>query len=664
MSKLTLNRALMVVAMSAAIHSAYAAPQTIAVSGALASWKAFNAASKAPMLYTNALAGVDLWEGNTSGQNKITGYGQPFINIPVTGLVTYEDTTGVITALSVTQVGSETGYYDVNTDGITDDSYANGGAGGSVTLSNLSWTLNIPQSYMSQVAGTAVGCEADFAACAFTVSATNANDHSNGLQSSPFDFQGINTGFQTLPKSNASLTTYGSTPKAWVTTPGAAPSLVNPTTGAITIAVASRTNSGSPTTNAGNTAVFALIADLPQLRCLPGQYYDGASCLSADPGFFATGRGALSQTACSLGNYQPNSGQSSCLPAAIGFYVDATQAVAQTACPGGQITENVGATSIAACFTPSACSAGSYDNGSSCALADPGYFVPNNGAIAQIPCDAGSYQSQSGSTSCAVAQAGYFVANQASLAQTACSPGSYQPNTGALACITADATFYVPTSAATAQIACQAGYTSSAGASICTLPPKTGDADGDSVSDIDEALIGSNPNIVDTDEDGILDLSDPFPINPALPTATASTFYSKTQLSIPSCQTGKRRTGAQLAFLNKDFNLQLGASGNPVTILFGKYKTLTKGKEYQLNLTANAKTVLERNVDRWADSVCNKNVKVKLKISSFVMTVNKSQTQATLTLNAKAATTLSKGKVKNGTYTFSANLPLTAGAPK
>ena len=45
--------------------------------------------------------------------------------------------------------------------------------------------------------------------------------------------------------------------------------------------------------------------------------------------------GQSTQTACMLGEYQPNAGQSACIDADVGFYVGIRVAVGQTSCPAG-----------------------------------------------------------------------------------------------------------------------------------------------------------------------------------------------------------------------------------------------------------------------------------------------------------------------------------------
>lgn len=236
-----------VIAMTVVAASANAAPVT--VNGTLAGWKSWNAASKAPIPVFVTKAGIDLVQATSPGVS-IIGPGAGTISIAVTG--TLDSVTGYGT---LTQVGSFTGYYDVDADNVSDDSYANSGTGGAVTYSGLSWTLDATG--MHQVTGLATGCDAGVPQCQFTEDGVNANDHLNGLNQSVFDFQGINAGFQTLPKTNISGTAYGTIAKTWAATPGIAGSWSGIT---YTANVASRVNSGALATNAANTAVLSVQA--------------------------------------------------------------------------------------------------------------------------------------------------------------------------------------------------------------------------------------------------------------------------------------------------------------------------------------------------------------------------------------------------------------------
>ena len=85
------------------------------------------------------------------------------------------------------------------------------------------------------------------------------------------------------------------------------------------------------------------------------------------------------------------------------------------------------------------CPAGTYDNGTACVNADPGYFVATAGATSQTPCPPGFYQPNAGSTSCIPAEPGYYVDTTAAIAQIAC-PVGYTSEAGATACTPLDTT--------------------------------------------------------------------------------------------------------------------------------------------------------------------------------------------------------------------------------
>jgi hypothetical protein len=238
------------IAMTVVASAANAAP--VAVAGNLNTWKSFNAASKAPVPYSVAKAGFDLVQATVVGAN-IAGFPSwaPF-SVNVAGSI--DSVTGYGT---LTQVGTATGYYDVNSDNVTDDFATSvsstSPAGGGVSFTGLTWTLDATG--MHQTAGIASGCDSGAAQCSFTVTGVNANDHSNGLNQSIFDFQGITAGFQTLPLSNAAQTTYGKIAKTWAATPGLAGSWSG---FGYSAQLASRVNSGSVTTNAANVATLSL----------------------------------------------------------------------------------------------------------------------------------------------------------------------------------------------------------------------------------------------------------------------------------------------------------------------------------------------------------------------------------------------------------------------
>lgn len=115
------------------------------------------------------------------------------------------------------------------------------------------------------------------------------------------------------------------------------------------------------------------------------------------------------------------------------------------------------------------CLAGQYGNESTgyvCVDAEPGYYVPEAGATAQIACLPGTYQPDSGQTSCRVAEPGHFVATTAAVAQTPCAPGYYQPTSGQTSCLAAPLGTYVPTAGAISASFCSAGTFSDVEAAV------------------------------------------------------------------------------------------------------------------------------------------------------------------------------------------------------
>mgnify|MGYP003320837324 CR=1 FL=1 len=106
-------------------------------------------------------------------------------------------------------------------------------------------------------------------------------------------------------------------------------------------------------------------------------WYDGAS---------------TSQTACEIGTYQPDFGQSSCLDADSGHYVDSTAATSQTACNPGT-------------YQPDSAQ-------SSCLEADPGHYVDSQAATIQTPCPDGTYQPYFAQDACLEAAPGHYAVQQ------------------------------------------------------------------------------------------------------------------------------------------------------------------------------------------------------------------------------------------------------------
>jgi hypothetical protein len=173
----------------------------------------------------------------------------------------------------------------------------------------------------------------------------------------------------------------------------------------------------------------------------------GLFILSAAPAAHAASGSAFAaqQSSCLPGTYDDGSG---CVPADPGYFVDTAGATQQTACSLGRFQPNAGSTF--------------------CLIADPGSFVDVSGAAAQTACAVGTYQPAAGSTFCLIADPGSFVDVSGAAAQTACAPGTYQPASGSIACLDADSGSFVDTAGAVAQTACPIGrYQPNSGSDSC-----------------------------------------------------------------------------------------------------------------------------------------------------------------------------------------------------
>tara|TARA_B100001996_G_C18352594_1_gene474580 strand:- start:4 stop:462 length:459 start_codon:yes stop_codon:yes gene_type:complete len=87
----------------------------------------------------------------------------------------------------------------------------------------------------------------------------------------------------------------------------------------------------------------------------------------------------------------------------------------------------------------------------------PGNYVPEEGAVSQTTCKAGSYQPDEGAETCIDASPGYYVPSSAAISQNACQPGTYQSTEGKIACLPADPDNFVSETGATEQTACPSG---------------------------------------------------------------------------------------------------------------------------------------------------------------------------------------------------------------
>lgn len=90
-----------------------------------------------------------------------------------------------------------------------------------------------------------------------------------------------------------------------------------------------------------------------QTACKLGTYQPDSgqtSCVPASKGFSVSETASLQQTPCTIGHYTNILGQAECIPAAKGFYVDSDQAINQIACPESTSTIEIASDSFTDCI--------------------------------------------------------------------------------------------------------------------------------------------------------------------------------------------------------------------------------------------------------------------------------------------------------------------------
>jgi hypothetical protein len=98
------------------------------------------------------------------------------------------------------------------------------------------------------------------------------------------------------------------------------------------------------------------------------------------PGHHVPEEGALSQSTCKPGSFQPEGGQDGCFDASPGNFVNGTGSMSEMPCQPGTYQEGSGRTS--------------------CNNAESGHYVPEAGAIEQLKCPSGEIQELDGQTAC------------------------------------------------------------------------------------------------------------------------------------------------------------------------------------------------------------------------------------------------------------------------
>ena len=155
-------------------------------------------------------------------------------------------------------------------------------------------------------------------------------------------------------------------------------------------------------------------------------------CLSCDRGKFQALTGQANCTNCSAGRYQAGAGQTSCISCEIGKLQPAAGQPACLSCDAGKFQALSGQTNC------TNCSAGTSQPGtgqSSCLGCDNGKYQPLRGQAACVGCESGKYQPWTGQTNCSLCRVGAFQPLQGQSSCLRCWAGGYQNATGGSACL-------------------------------------------------------------------------------------------------------------------------------------------------------------------------------------------------------------------------------------
>ena len=106
--------------------------------------------------------------------------------------------------------------------------------------------------------------------------------------------------------------------------------------------------------------------------CSAGTYFNGSTCVPADPGYYVDTSGATSETPCPEGAYQPAAGAAACILADAGYYVSTIASTSETACPPGT-------------YQPSSGEYGCFD-------ATAGHYVDTVASTTESACPLGTYR--------------------------------------------------------------------------------------------------------------------------------------------------------------------------------------------------------------------------------------------------------------------------------
>ena len=143
-----------------------------------------------------------------------------------------------------------------------------------------------------------------------------------------------------------------------------------------------------------------------------------------------------------------------CTLADLGHFVPDLGAIEQLPADPGHFVDHTGA------IFQSECPSGFFQplpGESHCRGADRGHFVSGLGRIEQLPCPPGTFQNQQAQSFCQTAQPGYFAPGPGAELQNQCPQGSFQPDEGQADCLPADPGNFVDHTGATSQSECLSG---------------------------------------------------------------------------------------------------------------------------------------------------------------------------------------------------------------
>ena len=155
--------------------------------------------------------------------------------------------------------------------------------------------------------------------------------------------------------------------------------------------------------------------------CANGYELQGTECVQCEAGSYSGVFWGSSEspicTLCPKGEYSSSKGSTSCNSCPTGYTTAGEGSISQdecTECAEGYKEKD------GKCVRVDACEAGSYWNGTECALCSAGTFSLE-GSKKCFSCPLGTYTSETGATTCNACPEGYITAGVGSVSETACS---------------------------------------------------------------------------------------------------------------------------------------------------------------------------------------------------------------------------------------------------